>query len=208
MLPENAAVSASSTQTQLQLTGSRGPPPVSLLQVSVHPVSTELQRETQTRDEQQTAGPQLRVRERNTSLPFPRITALSTDDRRVRRTGTNPKENQKDRWRETGLGQETPSRVPRPPGRRAAPSSVHYNRTNRILCLGVDVSANPTGCPHPVGNTPGPPGAAGLGRLLCLRQQPRPPLGGPSQGLRPLLVTAGRRGAHLSTAGGSPNSTV
>lgn len=68
-----------------------------LLHVSVRPVSTELQCETQTRDVQQTAGPQLRVRARNTGLPFPRITALSTGDgqsggraptrRKTRRTG-------------------------------------------------------------------------------------------------------------------------
>ena len=60
MLPENAAVSASSTQTQLQLAGSRGAPPVSLLQASVCPVSTKLQSVTQIRDVQQTAGPQLK----------------------------------------------------------------------------------------------------------------------------------------------------
>ena len=48
--------------------------------------------------------------------------------------------------------------------------------------------------PSPGGKHPRPPGAAGFGRLLCLRQQPRSPPGGPSQGLRPLLVTAGRRG--------------
>ena len=42
-------------------------------------------------------------------MPLPKVTALSTDDGRARRTGIDPKGNQKDGWRETGLDQETPS---------------------------------------------------------------------------------------------------
>lgn len=75
----------------------------------VCPTSTELQRVTQTRNVQRTAGPQLRVRGRSACAPLPRVATLSADDGRLRRTGTNPKGNQKDGWRETGLDQETPS---------------------------------------------------------------------------------------------------
>lgn len=80
-----------------------------LLQASVCRMSTELQSVTQIRNVQQTAGPQLRVRARNTCAPLPRVATLSADDGRLRRTGTNPKGKQKDGWRETGLDQETPS---------------------------------------------------------------------------------------------------